>query len=234
MIAAAKASGKMLLPWLPARWACDLRRLQELMREQAIGKVFLVRRAVSSFGTRCDWQTESRHGGGYLLNWGPHIVDPPVVLMASPVQSVYGRLRQTINPGDVEDMFFAVLNLADGTAVQVEYAVAVEDLPNWFIQGDRGTIVVRGKDLTIYKNVPQRPDDPTHYATMKSSREEVIHERLEGQIYGDEVEIYAEIALALQGKRAYPVTPQDALELSRVLDAIRASSTENRIVTLEP
>jgi len=161
MVASAEASGKLLLPWLPARWSRDLRRLQQVLAEKVIGNVFLVRRAVCSFGTRSDWQTEKRYGGGYLLNWGPHIVDPPVVLMGSPVRSVYGRMKQTITPGDVEDLFLAVMNLADGTVVQAEYTIAVEDLPGWFIQGDRGTIVIRGRDLKIYRNTPELPDDPT-------------------------------------------------------------------------
>ena len=49
---------------------------------------WLVRRVVTSFGTRCDWQTERRYGGGYLLNWGPHIVDPPLLLDGSRVHTV--------------------------------------------------------------------------------------------------------------------------------------------------
>ena len=232
MIDAQKRTGKMLLPWLPARWGCDLRRLQQLITENTIGNVFLIRRAVCSFGTRCDWQTERRYGGGYLLNWGPHIVDPPIVLMNSPVRSVYSRMKQTINPGDTEDLFLALMNLADGTVVQAEYTIAVEDLPNWFIQGDRGTIVVRDRQVTIYKTTPARPGDPTQYATMKSGGDEVIQETLEGSVYGDEIEIYAEIAQALSGHREFPVAPADALELSRTFDAIRASSEQNRVVTL--
>lgn len=232
MCAAAEESGKLLIPWLPARWGRDLKRLKELMAEEAIGNVFLIRRAVCSFGTRCDWQTEKQHGGGYLLNWGPHIVDPPVVLMGSPVKSVYGRMKQTVNPGDVEDLFLAIMNLDNGTVVQAEYSVAVESLPNWFIQGDRGTIVIRGDKLTIYENTPGRPDDPTKYAAMKASDQEVIEETLEGAQYGDEVQVYAEAAQALQGEREFPVKPSHALELSRVFDAIRASNEQNQVVAL--
>jgi len=233
MIAAAETSGMRLLPWLPARWGCDLKRLRQLMAERVIGDVFLIRRAVCSFGTRNDWQTERRYGGGYLLNWGPHIVDPPLVLMGSPVQSVYGRMKQTINPGDVEDLFFALMTLADGTVVQAEYTVSVEDLPNWFLQGDRGTIVVRGRDLKVYRNTPRRPGDPTDYATMGAADEDVLEETLEGVIYGDEHEVYAEVARAIRGEQDFPVKPGDALELSRVLDAIRTASEEDRVVELE-
>ena len=230
MVGAASATDRILFPWLPARWGRDIRRLRELMAEQAIGKVFLVRRAQCSFATRCDWQTESRYGGGYLLNWGPHIIEPPYVLMDSKVESVYGRLKQTINPGDVEDVFFAVLNLADGTIVQAEYTVSCENLPNWFIQGDRGTIVVNGDALTMYQKTPPRPDDPTKYGAMKADDGSVVEETLTGAQYGDQVEVYAEVAQAIRGEKEFPVKPEAALELSRVFDAIKLSDRENRVV----
>jgi len=232
MIAAARQSGKMLLPWLPSRWGRDLRRLKQLLAEQAIGNVFFIRRAVNSFGTRNDWQTERRYGGGYLLNWGPHIIDTPAVLAGSEVESVYGRLKQTINPGDVEDCFFAVMNLANGVIIQAEYSVSMESLPSWFIQGTRGTIVVQENRLKVYKSVPARPEDPTNTSTMAAQDETVIEEALEGELYGNEKEIYAEIAQVVRGEKPYPVTPDDALQLTCVLDAIRLSDAENRVVHL--
>lgn len=232
MIACAAASGKKLLPWLPARWGCDLRRLQELMAEGAIGKVFMIRRVVSSFATRCDWQTERRFAGGYVMNWGAHIVDPPALLMNSRVESVYGKMRQTINPGDTEDLFMAIMTLADGTIVQAEYTVSVEEIPNWFIQGDRGTIVVRGRNLKIHRSDPGRPDDPTRYATMQAKEDSVVEETLEGAVYGDEHEIYVGVARAICGEGKVPFSTDDALEVSRVLEAIRISNDENRVVSL--
>jgi len=232
MIAAAQASGKLLLPWLPTRWGNPLRRLRQLLAEDAIGDVFLVRRAVCSFGTRSDWQTERRYGGGYLLNWGAHIVDPPLQLLGSPARSVYARMKQTINPGDAEDVFLALLNLENGGLVQAEYTIAVESLPDWFLQGTRGTLVIRGDELTLHRNTPVRPDDPTQYATMKAQEDQVTREKLGGNPYGNEHEIYGEVAQALRGEKPYPVKPADALQLSRIFDAIRASAEENRVVAL--
>lgn len=232
MVDTSQKTGKLLMPWLPARWGADLLRLKELMDERAIGDVFIVRRAVCSFATRNDWQMQKQYGGGYLLNWGAHIIDPPVVLLGSPVKSVYGRMKQTINPGDAEDVFFAVLNLDSGAVVQAEYTVSVEDLPSWFVQGDRGTIVVRGNEMTVYRNTPAAPDDPTKYSTMRSTDERTDTETIQGAMYGDQNEIYKEIAAALRGTKDYPVKPEDALELSRTFDAIRTASEENRVVQL--
>lgn len=233
MIDHAKRSKGKLLPWLPARWGPDLRRLKTIIAEGVIGKPFLVRRIVRSFGTRTDWQTERRFGGGYLLNWGPHIVDPPCVLIGSRVASVYARMKQTINPGDVEDLFFALMTLRDGTLVQAEFTVATEPLPSWFIQGDRGTIVVHhDRRLVVHAAAPPRPADPTQYSSMQTDAEITYEETTEGCAQGDQFEIYRHIADAMQGKTRYGVKPQDALQLSRVFDAIRASNDKNQVVRM--
>lgn len=232
MISHARRSAGKLLPWLPARWGYDLRRLKELVDGGDIGRPFMVRRIVSSFATRSDWQTERRCGGGYLLNWGAHIVDPPALLVSGKVKSVFGRMKQTINPGDVEDLFMAVMILDNGVIVQAEYTISTEKLPSWVVQGDRGTIVVNGNQVRIHTCVPSRPDDPTRFTTMQADGEDVIEETLGGSQYGEEHEIYALIAAEMLGEGSYPVAPEDALELSRVLDAIRKSSEEDRVVNL--
>jgi len=232
MIAAWQASGKMLLPWLPSRWGSDLRRMQELIGQGAIGEVFLVRRSVCSFSTRNDWQTLRKEGGGYVLNWGPHIVDPPVVLLGSRVKSVYAQTRRVINPGDGEDVFLAIFTTESGVMVQAEYTIAAEHLPSWFVQGTGGTIVVHGRRLLLHPATPANPADPTQTYSTKGQGGEIVEEELAPALYGDEAEIYAEIAQALTGGEPYPVTPWHALEVTRVLDAIHASAGSGEVVHL--
>ena len=142
MISAAESSGKMLLPWLPARWSCDFLRLRELIGSGAVGKVFQIRRSEYSFGIRLDWQTLKKYGGGYLLNWGPHLVDQPLELLGKQAKSVYAEMRCIINPGDAEDIFYAVTKTADDVIIISEFNICAGKMPNWIIQGDRGTIFV--------------------------------------------------------------------------------------------
>jgi len=233
MIGAAEKSQKSLLPWLPARWGTDFVRLRELVASGIIGEVFCVRRSVFGFGTRSDWQTQSKYGGGYLLNWGPHIVDTAVLLAGGKVRSVYGWMKQVNDPGDVEDVFFAVLGMEDGAFVHVERSVAIKGLPEWYVQGDRGMIIVEGRDVSVHVGQPPRPAGPADYAGTSSSGPTVTRQSVGPAVYGDEHQIYREVALALRGDRQFPVTPEDALELTRLLDAIRLSDRENRVVVLQ-
>lgn len=232
MVSTARRTGKKLLPWFPARWGSELKRLKALDQEKAIGNIFIIRHTVASFGTRCDWQTESKFAGGYLLNWGTHIVDPPILLAGGKVKQVFGRLKQTINPGDVEDLFIAMITMDNGVTLQVEYTISLAPISKWVVQGDRGTITITGKEMTVFRGEPARPVDPTQFQTMKTDGNETTKETIEGHVYGDEYEIYKEIAAAIRGEREFAVKPEDALELTRVLDAIRISSVENRVVNL--
>jgi predicted dehydrogenase len=234
MIQAAKKSGAKLLPWLPARWSGELTALREIIASGIVGKIFMIRRSIFTFGVRSDWQTERRYGGGYLLNWGPHVVDQPVQLAGAPVQHVYSVMKQVINPGDAEDIFFAVMNTKNGITIVSEFNFGASVLPEWFIQGDRGTIIVRNREIEVHAAAYPEKIDPASYRNAVDVK---ISKAGEGKItaqnqYGDERIIYREIAQALRGEAAYPVTPESALTLTRTLDAIRKSSETGREVEL--
>lgn len=230
MIAAAERSGKLLMPWLPARWGSDLIRIKELVAAGAVGKVFQVRRSEFTFGVRFDWQTEKQYGGGYLLNWGPHLVDQPIQLIGQPVTSVYGELKQIINPGDVEDVFFAVMKTADGVTLVSEFNIGAGLLPNWVVQGDKGTLFVSDNEIEIHR---VREPEPADTAAYRSKVEiEVVTERIEGDRYGDAMTIYAHIARALNRQEPYSVSLDSARSLTRTLDAIRQSAAAGQAMRL--
>ena len=56
-----------------------------------------------------------------------------------------------------------LITMDNGCLVQVDYAVATQSLPSWFVQGDRGTIVVQGTNLRIHASEPAAPSDPTQF-----------------------------------------------------------------------
>lgn len=236
MIATANESGQLLLPWLPGRWGCDLARAKEIVASGAIGKVFMIRRREFNFGIRNDWQTLKKHGGGYLLNWGPHIIDQAVQLAGEEVKSVYAQLRQTITPGDAEDVFYATLTTESGIILACEFNTAVDKLPNWVIQGDRGTIFIKEKSVEIHKvKLPEHIESMNYrnHPEITLIKENIKGEQRisMGNRYGVSIEIYPEIAKAIRQETIYPVSTASALKLSKVFDAIRASNEQNQTIS---
>ncbi len=235
MITASKESRKLLLPWLPARFANDLTRAKEIIDTGVIGKVFQVRRGEYSFGLRNDWQTMKKYGGGYLLNWGPHLVDQPLQLIGKPIKSVYGELKQINNPGDVEDVFYAVIKTEDNVTVITEWNITTDLLPNWVIQGNRGTVYITANKIEIHKvNLPDCIGEKDYRAAIQvvKTTEELDEKNLIGMHtrYGDPLLIYPVIAQAIRGEIEYPISLESALGLTNVLDAIRKSSETGQVV----
>ena len=232
MIAAAKVSGKLLLPWLPARWGCDVRAIKKIIDSGDIGRVYQVHRSHSIFSKRSDWQTQRKFGGGYLLNWGPHLIDQPLQLRTQEVVSVYAQIKQIINPNDGEDAFFLIIKTADSVTFISEFCIAAPGIPHWIVKGDSGTIFIFENKIKIYKASFMDDLDPEKYGTGAKME---ISEQIAGDmsaIYGDQFEIYKHIADALLGKATYEVSCESALLLSRLIDAARVSETTGQVVFL--
>lgn len=221
ILASWKHSGCELFAWLPSYWFPEYVRIRKLLEEGVVGDVFLIRRTVSQFWRRSDWQTELRYGGGYLLNWGMHIIQPVMALANSPVRSVFGQLQQVLNPGDAEDNFLAVLEFENGIRGVTEFTQAVEGFPGFVIQGTGGTIISDGQRIRVLRKNPSETEEA-----------EVREYPVEGKIYGDEADIYGDVAATLLEGKPFPVTPADAYQGTCVIDAIRASHDSRQVVTL--
>lgn len=221
LLAVHRSSGKQLFPWIPMYWSPDYIRIRELLARKAIGDIFMIRRHHSDFRRRSDWQTERRFGGGYLLNWAMHILQPVLALAGSRVERVYGQLLQTVNPGDAEDNFLAVLEFADGIRGVAEFTEAVGGLPGFMIQGTCGTILGHADKVVLLEKDPGSDEPP---------RETVFP--LEGKVFGDEADVYRDVAAALLDSKPFPVTPETAAYGTAVIDAVRASHESRQIITL--
>ncbi|HCR29089.1 MAG TPA: hypothetical protein DIV79_03635 [Opitutae bacterium] len=222
MIAAQESSGKRLFPWVPMLWSPEFLKIREIIESGVLGNVFQVRRYINQLWRRHDWQTESRFGGGYLLNWGMHIVQPVLDLVPSPIVRVFGQLQQTINPGDTEDNFMAVMEFENGCRGVAEFTQAIEGLPSFMAQGDRGTLVSDGELIELVEK------DPSDSLPPKRTRIAV-----EGKRYGDEAAIYADIAASLRENKPFAATTEKALYGTIVLDQIRKSHTTRSLISAD-
>lgn len=222
VLAAQQSSGKLLFPWMPMYWSPEYQKIQSLIRSGEIGEVFLIRRYINQFWKRSDWQTESRYGGGYLLNWGMHIVQPILGLADSPAKRVFGQLQQAINPGDTEDNFMASIEFENGSRGIAEFTEAIEGLPSFMVQGTRGTILSNGESITLIQKDPgsSQPETRRSYP-------------VEGKAFGDEADIYRDVSRAIVGDAPFKATPQLAYYGTIVIDAIRQSHDTRQIIKLD-
>lgn len=229
LIEAATRNNVIIMPFIPCHNGADVEMLKEVIASGKIGKVFRIYRAQMTFGKRSDWQTLKAYAGGYLNNWGPHIVDQVMYLVGEPIKTVYANKRQIINPGDADDMFCSTLTTNSGVIIQVDHNIITDYLPNWVVQGDKGTIYVKGNEMEIHEvSYPKSEDANVYRSVTKVDKTSVT---IEGKVFGDHYKIYTTIADTLKGKD-YIVTLDYARHLTQVMQSIHTSADEGVLVQL--
>jgi len=221
MLDAQERSGKTIFPWMPMSWSPEFTQVKELIDTGGIGEVFLIRRHITHFWERSDWQTQTKYGGGYLLNWGMHIVQPILDLVSSPAIRVFGQMLQTINPGDAEDNFLSIIEFQNGTRGIAEFTQGIEGLPSFMVQGTRGMLLSDGESLTLLSKDPSA-DEPAVRTNFP----------ITGKIFGDESEIYKDIARCIRSGKPMRANTRHSLYGTLVLDAIRKSHQTRQTVDI--
>ena len=230
LIKTGKETGHKVIPFIPCHWGCDIHKLKELMAENAIGKVFQVRRQQVTFGRRNDWQMYKEHGGGYLNNWGPHLIEQVLDFVGEPIDQVFAETKLVVNPGDTEDMFYAVLKSKSGVLITVEHNIMTDDLPNWVVQGDRGTIYIKENEMEIHQISYPETDDKDAYRSPVEVKK--THITLEGKRFGDHYQIYTDIAKYIRGEEDYCISLEHARHLTQVMVAIHEAADTHTLVKL--
>jgi len=140
-------------------------QLNKIMNSGILGEVFFIRRSVTGFDHRCDWQTLSQYGGGQLLNWGPHIVDQALRFCGGDYTRLFSVTRQIAAAGDCEDFIVAAFEGINGRTVEIEISGGTAlDVPDYIVYGSRGSLISRGDTYEI-RYLPadyQLPDTPAN------------------------------------------------------------------------
>ena len=141
----AQACGRKLMIYQPHRAVPETVVLKRIFESGKLGEIYMIKRAVSSYERRNDWQTLKKFGGGMLNNYGAHYIDQMVYLTEDTVKSHYCRCHRVATLGDAEDVVKIVLEMTEGITVDIDINCATAyPIPAWMIFGKCGTVVYEG------------------------------------------------------------------------------------------
>ena len=237
MVDAARKTRRKLQIALNNRFRGDAQFLKKVIDSGAIGKPYYARslsvrrRGVPSWGV---FGQKKLQGGGPLIDIGVHMIDLTWYLMGCPKPlAVSGKTYETIGamPGhvgqfgvwdhktyDVEDFAVALVRFAGGATMTIESAFCVNLDRNVFgchIVGDKGGVSV--DPLSVQTEVSGHLMDCTPNYIPK--------------INGYHAEVAAFID-AIAHNRAVVVPAAEAMWTTKIIDAIYASSRQNKEVRL--
>ncbi|WP_227935604.1 Gfo/Idh/MocA family protein [Alkalihalobacillus deserti] len=238
MIEAAEQSGKVLAIGYHYRFMKDSRAAKKVIVENEIGEPIVARaqalrrRKVPGWGV---FTNKDLQGGGSLIDWGCHFLDLSLWLLGSPkpvevMGKTYNHLSKMANQinqwgefnhetFEVDDHVTAYITFENGESMLFETSWAAnikEDVESVSISGLTG-----GIDL-----FPLELNQAKHGMLMNSQANWIPGEENPGL---HQVRNFIESCL---GKDELVVKPEEALQVSKIIDAIYLSSETGQSIKL--
>ena len=143
MMAAMQQHSRRLMIYQPHRATLETVALRDILRQNLIGPVYMMKRGRSDFYRRNDWQAFRKHSGGMLNNYGAHYIDLLLYLAGSRAKRISCALRTIASLGDADDVVKAVLETESGVILDVDINMAAAHrLRPLQILGKYGSIVM--------------------------------------------------------------------------------------------
>lgn len=226
LFAVAAAHNVWLAVFHNRRWDGDFMALQEAVRMGLYGtaKVF-----VNQFDRfrplpRERWRESDIDGAGIWYDLGPHLVDQALTLFGRP-EALSASLRQLRQQSENIDYFQVCLHYPEREVVLRSSPFCTDPMLRFQLETDRGTWRKYGLDPqeallktglspasdTWYECLPK---EYAHWCDASSAISQTLP-------LGNYALFYDAIerALAGEGQRAVPVTPQQAIDVATVIDA---------------
>jgi predicted dehydrogenase len=236
LVQLAKDTGRLITVYQNRRYDGDFAAIRKIVAEGTLGRIV-------TFETHYDryrpalkhgvWREQVGAGNGLWFDIGPHLVDHALMLFGEP-EAITADIRIVRDDAVADDCFDVTLHYASGLRATLSSAIlAAATRPRFVLQGTKGTFVKQTFDpqeLGLRAGrIPARGawgrEPKKNWGVLTTSdgngfkRQSVSGERCD---YRD---FYKNLRDALRGRTELAVTPQSAINVMRILELARESST---------
>lgn len=235
VVDAAHDAGRVLSVFHNRRWDADFLTLSDLVQAGTLGEVL-------EFHSHFDryrpvvadrWREHTAPGAGAWFDLGPHLVDQALQLFGPP-DAVYADLTCQREGARVDDYFQVVLRYPRRRVVLHAGSLVVASGLRFAVHGTRASFVKHGTDAQEAAlkrgDVPGGKDwgtDPNpgelHVPGDAGTQVRAVPGRA-----GDYLEFYRGMEAAIRNHAAAPVTPDEALQVMRLLQLAQESARGRR------
>jgi predicted dehydrogenase len=235
MVAVAERTGKILTVFHNRHWDRDYQMVKKIVRENLLGEILTLDSRVMTYGPEWanygvpefdpHWRTKAFFGGGFLADWGPHLVEQVLDLTEEWPESVVCELRSHLWATEVDDYFHLRLSFPSGLLVTLEGSNNARlPLPRWFVVGRRGTLIADGSwgrwtDMHIHTAIEDMAVDisPQNMGPSSTGKNYDVGEELSACFYED-------LSMAIEANCTPAVSMVRARDVMAVLEAAKESA----------
>ncbi len=236
VVAAAERARRIVSVFQNRRWDGDFLTLRALLDAGTLGRVVEFRSHFDRFrpAVQDRWRERDEPGSGLWYDLGPHLLDQAVQAFGLP-EAITVDIARLRDGALAPDYFEATLRYPRHRAVLHASTLAAAPAPRFSVHGTAGSYVKHGLDIQEDQlragMTPGAPGwgvdaDPGHL-TVQDGR--AVSHPLDA-VPGDYRHYYAAIRDAILHGTPPPVTPQQALDVMRLIELGLQSDRERREV----
>jgi len=202
------------------RWDDDFLTVQRAVEAGLIGNILHFESNIAWHGQFGGWRTKRRAMGGWMFDWGAHLLDQLCLLVKSKPRSVFAV--QHWNPEyqhEVEDFIRALIRFEDGTSACITVsAMGRLPMPRFCLFGTEGMLVYR-----------EGEPDPCRIGRKVNGMEVRL---MPPVVKGQWQSFYGNISGALARREKLIVRPDELLPSLAIAHAAHLSAAKGREVRI--
>jgi predicted dehydrogenase len=233
---------KILTVYQNRRFDADFLTIQKLIAENKIGSLLDVQISYERYRTTLSPKVHKEQptpGAGVLMDLGPHLVDQALQLSGMP-DAVFADVRITRSVSVVDDYFTLILYYPTHRILLSSGMVFMQVGPGYKIYGTKGCFIKHRSDVQEDLLIAgQKPggenwgkEDPKNYGTLTTDTDGIITTDIIESELGDYGKYYEAVAAAILDNKPVPVTPQEGINIMKVLEAAKKSNVTKQVVHL--
>ena len=240
VLAAARNAGRIATVFQNRRFDADFLTLQSLLAEGTLGDVAECHAHFDRYRpqVRDRWREQDGPGSGLWYDLGPHLLDQMLVLFGWP-DAIDADLAVQREGGGGIDYFHAILHYPRHRAIVHAGSLVAAQTPHYSVHGSTASWIKHGLDVQeaqlrrgVAPGAPGWGIDPRHGELVRCDAEDNVQRSTVDNLPGDYRRLYAQFASAMHGEGEATVSPVQALQLMRLLQAGMDSAREGRRIAL--
>jgi predicted dehydrogenase len=199
------------------RWDEDFLTVRRAVEAGLIGQILHFETNITWLGQFGSWRAKRKPMGGWMYDWGAHLLDQLCLLVKSKPKTVFAV--QHFDPDydhEVEDFIRALIGFEDGTSASITVSGMCRlPMTRFYLVGTEGTLVYRDGACQI-----------------KRLLNGVDVQLSPGAVRGDWQSYYNNIGAVLARKEKLIVRPDDLLPMIAIAQAAQLSAAKGREVRI--
>ncbi|WP_337841263.1 Gfo/Idh/MocA family oxidoreductase [Rheinheimera sp.] len=233
LVELAAQKGLQLCAYHNRRFDDDFLALQQLIAEGKLGAVRLMQSRFDRFRPHVQqrWRERAEFGSGILFDLGPHLIDQALLLFGMP-EAMTARCRILRDDGQTTDYFQLQLHYGDKEVCVSSSPFAAATPLRFEVQGSQASFRSYGLDpqeeILRFGQGLHDPRWPVRQRERQAEFADATGSHSLALPQGRYAGFYQQLALALSGKAALPVSAAQAVQCVKAIELALQSAAQQK------